>query len=298
VLAASTDTSVTLGWTAVGDDSLTGTATAYQVRWSTSTITAANWSAATLVTSGVPAPAAPGNPQSCTITGLSRASNLYFAVRAADEVNNWSALSNVVVAPGTLDASPPATPTGLVASAQAGGEHLHWNANSEADLAGYRIYRATDAAGPFTRLNSSLLTSPDYVDAVPDSLPVAWYAVSAVDASANESAHTATVRVQLRGANIRTVAIQAAYPNPSSLTSSVTLPVDVPASGPVDGRIDIVNSAGERVHSIELRGLAPGTNIVSWDGRNDSGRLTAPGVYRALLHVGGTDQVVRLVRKP
>ncbi len=38
-----TTSSVDLSWTAPGDDGATGTATTYDVRYSTSTITAGNW---------------------------------------------------------------------------------------------------------------------------------------------------------------------------------------------------------------------------------------------------------------
>jgi hypothetical protein len=232
------------------------------------------------------------------VTGLNRNLNLWFAVKVADEVNNWSVLSNVVAVPLMVDAAPPATPAGLVATVQADGQHLHWNANTEPDLAGYHVYRAVSAGGPFTRLDGSIVSLTDFVDATaPDSASV-WYAVSAEDVNNNESAHSAAVRVWLSGAGIAAVHLQSAYPNPSSMSQPVTLPVDIPAAGPVDGRLEIVNTAGERVRTLELRGLAPGTNAITWDGRNDAGRLIAPGVYRALLHAGGTDQVVKLVRRP
>lgn len=107
-----TDTTVTLAWTATGDDSLTGTATTYDVRWSTSPITAANFSSATAVT-GEPAPAAPGTAQSYTVTGLSRQVTYYFAAKVADEAGNWSAMSNVPAAT-TPDTKPPATISDLV----------------------------------------------------------------------------------------------------------------------------------------------------------------------------------------
>lgn len=89
-----TDTTATLGWTAVGDDSLTGTAASYDIRYSTSPITNANWAAATKATNE-PAPAAPGTVQSFTVTGLSRQITYYFALRTVDDAGNVSALSNV-----------------------------------------------------------------------------------------------------------------------------------------------------------------------------------------------------------
>ena len=54
-ITATTDTSATLAWTAPGDDGMTGTASQYDIRYSTSVITDANFSSATQVSS-VPPP--------------------------------------------------------------------------------------------------------------------------------------------------------------------------------------------------------------------------------------------------
>lgn len=93
-ITGATDSTATLQWTAVGDDSLTGTADSYDLRYSAAPITSQNWSNATRV-SGEPGPASPGTSQSMTVTGLSREVTYYFAIRAEDEAGNPSALSNV-----------------------------------------------------------------------------------------------------------------------------------------------------------------------------------------------------------
>lgn len=93
-ISATTDSSVTLGWVAVGDDSLTGTASTYDVRYSTSPITSANWSSATLAT-GEPTPAVAGTSQSLVVRGLGRQVTYYFAIRVSDDSGNVSAISNV-----------------------------------------------------------------------------------------------------------------------------------------------------------------------------------------------------------
>jgi len=105
-IIAQTDTTVTLQWTAVGDDSLIGTATSYDLRYSTAAITAANFASATAA-SGVPAPAAPGTVQSVTVRGLSRQATYWFAIKAVDDAGNVSALSNVPSVT-TPDTTPPA----------------------------------------------------------------------------------------------------------------------------------------------------------------------------------------------
>ena len=100
-----TASSVALSWTAPGDDGATGTATTYDVRYSTSTITAGNWATATQA-SGEPAPQVAGSSETFTVTGLSASTTYYFAIKTSDEVPNESALSNVPSA-ATSDATMP-----------------------------------------------------------------------------------------------------------------------------------------------------------------------------------------------
>lgn len=101
-----TGTSIAVRWTAPGDDGSTGTAARYEIRYSTSAITAANWGSATLA-SGVPAPVAAGTAQTYTLGGLAGSRTYYIAMKAFDEVGNTSALSNVVNGT-TTDVVPPA----------------------------------------------------------------------------------------------------------------------------------------------------------------------------------------------
>ncbi len=89
-----TTSSITLAWTAPGDDGNTGIATSYDIRYSTSNITSGNWASATQV-SGEPAPGSSGSNESFTVTGLSSDTTYYFAIKTNDEVPNQSDLSNV-----------------------------------------------------------------------------------------------------------------------------------------------------------------------------------------------------------
>ncbi|MBO9608053.1 MAG: fibronectin type III domain-containing protein [Paenibacillaceae bacterium] len=101
---SATSSSVQLTWTSPGDDGTTGTAAAYDIRYSTSAITSGNWASATQA-SGEPAPAAAGTSQSMTVSGLSASTTYYFALKTRDEVPNESALSNV---PSATTSAPPA----------------------------------------------------------------------------------------------------------------------------------------------------------------------------------------------
>ncbi len=91
---ALTAKSVRLNWIAVGDDGNSGTVSSYDIRYSTAAITTANWASATQV-SGEPTPKAAGNAETMTVNGLSGNTTYYFAIKAVDEANNASPLSNV-----------------------------------------------------------------------------------------------------------------------------------------------------------------------------------------------------------
>lgn len=88
-------TSVTLTWTATGDDGLTGTASSYDVRYSNTLITSANWATASQAV-GEPSPQVSGSTETFTVSGLSPSTSYYFALKVRDNVGNESNLSNVV----------------------------------------------------------------------------------------------------------------------------------------------------------------------------------------------------------
>ena len=290
--------SVTVSWADSGDDSLTGIATATEIRWATSPITEANWATAHPV-AGVPAPGAPGTPHQMTIGGLDRNVDLWFAARARDDVNRESAVATSLFVQHLLDTAPPATPGGISGVVEPVRDvRLRWTANAEPDLAGYHVYRALTATGALQRLTSSPVTANQYLDsATPDSLAV-WYAVSALDATGNESARSAVHRVYLVGGGISAWSLETPYPNPSPVGGSVTLPLEVPAAGPFDATLEVQDSAGQRVRTLQVRGVPPGPLTVVWDGRNDAGRATAPGVYRVWLRAGEARKLVRILRTP
>ena len=80
---------VRLTWTAPGDDGSSGTATTYDIRYSTGTITDGNWASARQAT-GELAPKVAGTSQTWTVQGLSANTTYYFAIKTADEAPNWS----------------------------------------------------------------------------------------------------------------------------------------------------------------------------------------------------------------
>ena len=95
-VTGSTASSVSLRWTAPGDDGNTGTALSYDIRYVAGTaLTEANWSTATQVTDE-PKPSIAVSTEDFTVTGLTPNMTYYLGVKTSDEAANTSALSNVV----------------------------------------------------------------------------------------------------------------------------------------------------------------------------------------------------------
>ena len=65
---------------------------------------------------------------------------------------------------------------------------MQWNANTETDLAGYNLYSALSPTGPFTKLNTTLLTTLTYNDATAIPGQTTYYELTAVDTLNHESA--------------------------------------------------------------------------------------------------------------
>ena len=151
-----THNSVTLNWTTPGDDSLTGTAAQFDLRYSTAAITATNFSAATRFT-GTPSPATPGTRQTVTVTGLSANTTYYFAIKTADEVPNWSGLSNVISR--TTLAAPDVSRPGPVSTVTVTGSTettvaLRWTAVGDDSLTGTATsYDVRYSTSPITNAN-------------------------------------------------------------------------------------------------------------------------------------------------
>ncbi len=76
-----------------------------------------------------------------TDTGLTNDTTYRYQLRAVDTHDNASALTTPAVAAVPTDLTPPAAPTGLAATRGDGLVALTWTANTESDLASYRVVR-------------------------------------------------------------------------------------------------------------------------------------------------------------
>ena len=153
---------LTLTWTASGDDGSLGTATSYNLRFSTDLISDdASFTTATAVT-GLVAPKDAGSAESFTVTGLADGTKYYFALKVGDEVPNWSGLSNIVQ-PVTL--SPVTTVAVDYSDAHRHQTMIGWDASGpNVDLSDFLKNQVVDVLVNDLGLNRMRLQAPSRRD--------------------------------------------------------------------------------------------------------------------------------------
>ncbi|MDQ7837573.1 MAG: hypothetical protein RDU59_03665 [Thermodesulfobacteriota bacterium] len=95
------------------------------------------------------------------------------------------------------DMTPPAPPTGLSAIASPEGIVLRWIDNTEADLAGYRVYRRTKEEDKWRCLSRKPEKSVRYTDKEVHKGEAYHYAVTALDSSPRQNESTMSLEVKV-----------------------------------------------------------------------------------------------------
>ncbi len=122
---------------------------------------------------------------------------VYYAVFAVDDKGNEN-LSDIAVGIKT-DSIPPATPIGCAGSVDSlGVVMLTWQANTEDDLQGYRIYRGNNTQHEYIQLTSEPIPLNLFFDTIPLSTLTKniYYQVVAVDMHYNPSDYSAPINIQ------------------------------------------------------------------------------------------------------
>jgi hypothetical protein len=137
-----------LSWTAPGDDGSEGRAATYDLRYRRESLTEETWDEATSVTD-LPEPKPAGERERLVLEDFPQGT-WAFGLRAADEVPNWSPLSNVVTVVVAPDTVPPGRVEDLAAeTVDSTRVRLTWTAPGDDGGVGraeeYEIAYATDS---------------------------------------------------------------------------------------------------------------------------------------------------------
>jgi large repetitive protein len=152
-VTASRAASMTLTWTAPGEDSLVGRAARYDLRSSTQMITSEGFGLADSAL-GMPVPATPGTIQSYTFDSLESGTTYYFAIKTADQAGNWAVMSNVISRvplaerPAPAPAAPPLILPEDGATGVATEPTLTWQASDGATSYRLQVAQAQDFGSP------------------------------------------------------------------------------------------------------------------------------------------------------
>ncbi|UCE40303.1 MAG: hypothetical protein JSV17_12670 [Candidatus Aminicenantes bacterium] len=98
----------------------------------------------------------------------------------------------------TKDTFAPEPPKGLISVAGQNVLSISWDANTEEDLEGYRVWRKEESAIEFRLLTSDLIKESAYNDGAVERGKMYVYAVTALDKSGNESHRSKTISDGIR----------------------------------------------------------------------------------------------------
>ncbi len=122
-------------------------------------------------------------------TAVVNGQTYYYMVRAVDSpVLPWrESLNSDEVSATPRKVTPPKKPTSLTVVPGVGRIFLTWNENSEADLAGYNVYRSVRSGKDYRRLTDKPISRTTYSDETVKPQTTYYYVVRAVDQAGNES---------------------------------------------------------------------------------------------------------------
>ena len=291
---SSTSSSVTLTWTAPGDDGSVGLASLYNIRYALFEINEENWSLATPAID-IPLPQAAGQQDSFLVNNLNENNMYYFAIKAADEIPNWSFLSPVV-SRRTLSSAATVAPERIVdlevSASTSNSLTLNWTAPADASGGAAFLYSIQFSHDSITTANQSLTTaateipSPGEVGSFEsftltnlEPMETYYFTIRScnLDFTWSELSNIVASSTLASGAPDDIVY---AYPNPfrPAAASAVTF-----ANIPPDTDLLICSTSGDVV----MRWSNNTGEDILWYGTNQSGHAVASGVY--LWYILGTE---------
>jgi PKD repeat protein len=188
----------------------------------------------------------------------------------------------------SVDNLAPAAPTGLVIAAAT----LTWDECPDADFAYFTVYGSdTGTIEDAVLLGHTVETRRDV-----RAEPYAWYLVAATDFAGNQGDAAVILNTEtgVLASGIRPDTFDLRGPQPNPFSESTTIAFDIPI--PCHATLRVFDVGGRLVRTLASGETRPGRFRPRWDGRDDSGRLTSPGVYFVRLDSGDFSATKKMVR--
>lgn len=187
---------------------------------------------------------------------------------------------------------------------------LSWNANNEADLDEYNIYKNRNDGWGWQLLNSTSATSYEDVSEIVyggdgGKAQTINYKITAIDLEENESGYSNTVEIEVvpkpgygpgillsdgTGSNLpQMLQLEHNYPNPFNPATTIQFALSE------DGQVELVvyDLRGQRISTLVNGYMEAGYHRATWNGIDQKGKPVSSGIYIYELKAGGQ----RLVKK-
>jgi len=277
--------SITLTWTAPGDDGTVGRASSYELRFSAQPIVGTDtlsWWRDGSVAVVLPPPATAGTRESFTMSGLATGTTYYFMLKAADEIPNWSGFSNVRVRQAGSTGGALATPQSFTAQVVSGGVDLSWEEPISGSGSGYHLYRRSGSAAPDSLLRTLAVGATSWSDTSAAGGVAYEYRLATYQGAGEGVPAIASIAVPTDRLASVSPAVHA-YPNPARGKVTLRFAAGTKEGAPGRMRIIIYDLTGHMVRQLADRIFPAGEQAIEWLCRSDNGNAVAPGLYNAIL---------------
>jgi FlgD Ig-like domain len=227
-------------------------------------------------------------------TTLGPAEHFFFV--SAHTADPYVFFDSNIMSGHSVDNLAPAAPLLLTAQRVGADVVLRWHGVSVPDLLHYAVYRATSpgvTAVPIHFVSNAVDTV--LVDTTPPSSS-AYYVVTALDIHENQSVPSNEASVSPSTGVSETVPINGltVLPNrPNPFTGTTELAVGLPAASGIE--IEVYDAAGRRARAQIVSRRQAGWQRITFDGRDDAGRLLPSGIYFMRFRVRGDTVTRKLV---
>jgi hypothetical protein len=293
--------SVSLTWTAPGDDGNTGTASSYNLRYSPNPVTAdtASWWASATSVGTLPAPRRAGSRESFIVVGLAPGATYYFALRTSDEVPNVSGTSNIAVKQTATGPVTLATPGAFRADDTGGALLLTWNAvPAGGPELGYHLYRQRTTDPARSLLATLSVTTESFTDSTASAGAGYDFSLASYDDAGDGT--PASLHVSMPAPATAVVSapeVVHGYPNPARDQVTFRLNVSTTASE-ANTRVTVFDLTGHKICLLADQEFTPGAHTIAWPCMSDEGYRVAPGVYNVIVEGPGGRAVTRVAIVP